>query len=1043
MLSALCIRRPVMTILVMASFIIAGIFGYKQLPVAAVPRVDFPTIQVQAQLPGASPETMASSVASILERQFATIAGVTTMTSTSSLGNTSIVLQFDLNRNIDGAALDVQSAISSAARRLPAELPTPPSFRKVNPADYPILFLALRSSQVRLSDVDAFAQRAILPRISTLPGVAQVIIFGSQKYAVRVRANLDQLAVRGLTLQELQNAVVNANSSKPVGAIADSRQNAILDATGPINRAKDYMPVIVAWQNGAPVRISDVANAIDGVENDKVASWLDGTAAILLAVYRQPDANTVEVVDRVKSMLPAIQVELPSGVEISVLNDRSKSIRDAIEDVEFSLVLSGCLVVIAIYFFLRSFRATLIPAIALPISIIGTFAGMYVCGHSIDNISLLALTLAVGFVVDDAIVMLENIVRHIEGGMKPMEAAFKGSKEVSFTIVSMTLSLVAVFIPVLFMGGVVGRMFNEFGLVISMAILISGITSLTLTPMLCSRLLKPVDHHEKHNFLLRAFEASFNAVTAGYGWALRRVVAIPKIVLLVTIGTFFITFFLFKEIPKGFFPAEDIGQISAATVGPDDASFDAMVARQAVVAEIIKRDPDVASVMSTVGGGNAASTVNSGRIFITLRDKPERKDNAQMVIARLRRSTSTVPGINIFFQAVQSINIATAQTRSQYQFGMRSSDLAALREYAPMMEERMRRIPIIQDVNSDLQVRARSTVIDIDRDTASRLGISVDQVRLLLYSAFGMRQISTIYAADDTYQVILEADPKYADTNEVLRRIQVRTPTGGLVPLDTLARRIDKPTSLTVNHIAQLPAVIISFNLAPGVALGEAVKAIQEVAVEVGLPAQITTSFEGSAQVFQQAVANQGILLFAAVLVIYIILGILYENFIHPLTILSGLPSAGIGALLTLQLFGMDLSVIAMIGVIMLIGIVKKNAIMMVDFALERRANGATAQAAIVEAALLRFRPIMMTTTCALLGSLPIALGAGAGAELRQPLGVTVVGGLLVSQLLTLFITPVVYIWFDRLTGMRLSPGWAKRWRTKGQPPAPHPTPAE
>jgi HAE1 family hydrophobic/amphiphilic exporter-1 len=1043
MLSALCIRRPVMTILVMASFIIAGIFGYKQLPVAAVPRVDFPTIQVQAQLPGASPETMASSVASILERQFATIAGVTTMTSTSSLGNTSIVLQFDLNRNIDGAALDVQSAISSAARRLPAELPTPPSFRKVNPADYPILFLALRSTQVRLSDVDAFAQRAILPRISTLPGVAQVLIFGSQKYAVRVRANLDQLAVRGLTLQELQNAVVNANSSKPVGAIADSRQNAILDATGPINRAKDYMPVIVAWQNGAPVRISDVANSIDGVENDKVASWLDGTPAILLAVYRQPDANTVEVVDRVKSMLPAIQVELPSGVEISVLNDRSKSIRDAIDDVQFSLILAGCLVVVAIYFFLRSFRATLIPAIALPISIIGTFAGMYVCGHSIDNISLLALTLAVGFVVDDAIVMLENIVRHIEGGMKPMEAAFKGSKEVSFTIVSMTLSLVAVFIPVLFMSGVVGRMFNEFGMVISMAILISGITSLTLTPMLCSRLLKPVDHHEKHNFLLRSFEASFNAITAAYAWALARVVAIPKTVLLVTIGTFFLTSYLFKEIPKGFFPAEDIGQISGSTVGPDDASFDAMVARQAVVAEIIKRDPDVLSVMSTVGGGNAAATVNSGRIFITLREKPERKENAQQVIARLRRLTSAVPGINIYFQAVQSINIATAQTRSQYQYGMRSSDLAALREYAPQMEERMRRIPIILDVNSDLQVRARSTVIDIDRDTASRLGISVDQVRLLLYSAFGVRQISTIYAADDTYQVILEADPKYADTNEVLRRIQVRTPTGGLVPLDTLAKRIDKPTSLTVNHIAQLPAVIISFNLAPGVALGEAVKAIQDLADEVGLPPQITTSFEGSAQVFQQAVANQGILLFAAVLVIYIILGILYENFIHPLTILSGLPSAGIGALLTLQLFGMDLSVIAMIGVIMLIGIVKKNAIMMVDFALERRASGATAEAAIVEAARLRFRPIMMTTTCALLGSLPIALGAGAGAELRQPLGVTVVGGLLVSQLLTLFITPVVYIWFDRLTGMRLSPGWARRWRTKGKTPAPHPTPAE
>jgi hydrophobe/amphiphile efflux-1 (HAE1) family protein len=1035
-LSALCIRRPVMTILVMLSFVIAGAFGYKQLPVAAIPRVDFPTIQVTAQLPGASPETMAASVASILERQFSTIAGVTTMTSTSSLGNTNIVLQFDLNRNIDGAALDVQSAISSALRRLPPEMTTPPSFRKVNPADWAVMFLALRSSQVRLSEIDAFANRSIMPRVSTAPGVAQVIIFGSQKYAVRVRADLDQLAVRGLTLQELQTAVVNANSTKPVGAIADRRQNSILDATGPITTAADYMPVIVAWQNGAPVRISDVATSIDSVENDKVASWLDGTRAIVMGVYRQPDANTVEVVDRVKAMIPAIQAELPTGVEIQLLADRSQSIRHAIADVEFTLLLAALLVVAAIYFFLRSFRATLIPAIALPISVIGTFAAMYLCGHSIDNISLLALTLAVGFVVDDAIVMLENIMRHIEAGEKPMEAAFKGSKEVGFTIISMTLSLVAVFIPVLFMGGVVGRMFNEFGLVISFAILISGIVSLTLTPMLCSRMLKPIDHHEKHNFLLRAFEWSFDRLSASYAWALRRTVAMPRVVLLVTLGTFVLTVILFQAIPKGFFPSEDTGQISGATVGPDDASFDAMVARQSAVAEIIKRDPDVQSVLSIVGGGNAAATVNSGRVFVVLRNKPERKDSALQVIARLRRATSTVPGINVFFQPVQSINLGTTQTRAQYQFGMRSSDLATLREFAPRMEERMRRLPTVLDVNSDLQVRARSTVIDVNRDIASRLGLSVDQIRLMLYSAFGSRQVSTIYAADDTYQVILEADPKYADVGDVLRRMAIRTPSGALVPLDTVAKKSDKPTSLTVNHIAQLPSVIISFNLAPGIALGQAVNDIKAAATEIGLPANVSTSFEGSAQVFQQAVANQGLLLFAAVLVIYIILGILYESFIHPLTILSGLPSAGIGALLILMMFGMDLSVIAVIGVVMLIGIVKKNAIMMVDFAIERRSQGASAEQAIVEAARLRFRPIMMTTVCALLGALPIAIGAGAGAELRQPLGITVVGGLLVSQLLTLFITPVVYIWFDKLAGMEFSPAWAKRWRVRGRAPA-------
>ncbi|HEX9465919.1 MAG TPA: efflux RND transporter permease subunit [Alphaproteobacteria bacterium] len=1014
-ISETCIRRPVMTSLVMAAFVIFGSFAYRLLPVAALPRVDFPTIQVTAQLAGASPETMASSVAAPLERQFATIAGISQMTSQSGLGVTQITIQFDLDRSIDGAALDVQAAMTTAARKLPPEMIIPPGFQKVNPADQPILFLILSSSIQPLSVVDEYAEVTVAQRISMLRGVAQVQVYGAQKFAVRIQVDPEALTTRGISIDEIKTAVASANSSTPVGAMNGDKQNFTIQASGSLTRAAQYKPLIIAYRNGAPVRLGDVATVIDSVENNKVAGWLNGDRSIVLGILRQPDANTVQVVDSVKALLPQFRALVPASIDLNVLNDRSDSIRSSIADVQFTLAIAVVLVVFVIYLFLRNAIATAIPALALPVSLVGTFAGMYMLGYSIDNMSLLAMTLSVGFVVDDAIVMLENIVRYLEQGMKPMEAAFKGSKEIGFTIISITLSLVAVFIPVLFMGGVVGRVFREFAMTISMTILISGIVSLTLTPMLCSRVLKPLKHGAEQNFILRLSEAGFEALLRGYELGLKWVLAHRLPVLAFTFVTIFASVFMYHVVPKGFFPIEDTGFIYGVTEGAQDTSFAAMVERQKAVSDIVKADPDVDYVTSTTGAILSRPFLNTGSVFIALKPLDQRKASVIDVIQRLRRSVSRVPGINVFFQPVQNIQLGGRLAKSQYQYTVLSSDFQELYRVAPTLEGRIRQLPGFQDVTSDLQIATRQASIDIDRDKASQLNVAADQIRSTLYSAFGTRQISTIYTPSNDYQVIIEADPRYQSDPTQLNRIYVRSSTGQLVPIESFTRIRQTNGPLGVNHQSQVPSVTISFNLAPGFSLGEAVDRIKQLENEVGVPATVSTGFQGTAQVFQDSLKGQGLLIIAAVLVIYIVLGILYESYAHPVTILSGLPTAGFGAIVMLMLFGMELTVIAVIGIVMLIGIVKKNAIMMVDFAIERRHRGMSPPEAIFEACLLRFRPIMMTTMAAIFGTLPIAFGVGAGSELRRPLGIAVVGGLLFSQALTLFITPVVYIYVEQM----------------------------
>ena len=1006
------IRRPVMTTLVMLAILLFGIMGYKLLPVSDLPNVDFPTILVSASLPGASPETMASAVATPLERQFSTIAGLDSMTSTSGLGNTQITLQFSLSRDIDGAAQDVQAMIAKAAKQLPPEMPTPPSYQKVNPADQPVLYLALSSPTLPLSSVNEYADTLMAQRISMVSGVAQVQIYGSQKFAVRAQLDPKSLASRGIGIDEVTAAIEKANVNLPTGTLWGKDTAFTVQATGQLYNAAAYRPLVVVYRNGSPVRLEELGRVIDSVENDKVANWYNNTRSIVLAIQRQPGTNTVEVVDSIKKLLPTFRAQMPASVDLNILYDRSVSIRESVNDVKFTLLLAVFLVVLVIFLFLRNLSATVIPSLALPFSIVFTFAVMYLLGFSLDNLSLMALILAVGFVVDDAIVMLENIVRHMEKGEDVLQAALNGSKEISFTILSMTLSLVAVFIPVLFMGGILGRLLHEFAVTIGVAILVSGFVSLSLTPMLCSRFLRH-SSVQKHGRLYRASERFFTGMLQAYEWSLKIVLRHRMTTMIITLLTLIATVYLFWATPKGFLPSEDTGSIFAFTEAQQGISFDSMVKHQKELAEIVSKDPNVDSFMSAIGSSGISVASNTGRMFIRLKPRSERRLSADEIIQELRRKVSQVPGIQMFMQNLPPIRIGGRLTKSEYQFTLQSPDTDELYKYSEILLSKLKELPLLQDVTTDLQIKNPQVNVEIDRDKASSLDVTAEQIESGLGAAYGSLQISTIYAPTNQYQVITEVEPKYQRDPSALSLLYIRSSSGTLVPLNAVTRVSQDVGPLSVNHQGQLPSVTISFNLKPGTSLGDALEAVNRLA-RTTLPATVSTSFQGAAQAFQSSMQGLLLLLIMAILIIYIVLGILYESFIHPLTILSGLPAAGFGALLTLLLFHMDLNIYAFVGVIMLVGLVKKNGIMMIDFALgAQRKEGKTAVDAIYEGCVIRFRPIMMTTMSALMATMPIALGFGAGAESRRPLGLAVVGGLLVSQVLTLYVTPVFFVYME------------------------------